>query len=114
VRKAITTLTNTIARKDPRFFAELSTSLRSGNPHTVEQGLDTAGKKLRNLAKNNKDIDLGAGRGLCAIVVVVATVTAATAAIVVKTKIYIMGVSDGTQINKDEAVAALTKQLRTA
>ncbi|WP_158795146.1 hypothetical protein, partial [Streptomyces sp. NRRL S-337] len=83
---------------------------------TVEQGLDTAGKKLRNLAKNNKDIDLGAGRGLCAVLVVVAATAVTTAvtvtSVVVKSKATFWVSPAGSSMGKDEVVADLAKQLR--
>ncbi|MEU9125103.1 hypothetical protein AB0C96_35600 [Streptomyces sp. NPDC048506] len=110
-RKAITSLTSDIARKDPRFFTELSTSLRSGDPRKVEHGLEAANKKLNAVAKKG-DQDLGVGKG----VNIAAVAAVALMDMTTKTRWVDLVASPpaGGPMSKDEMVARMAKQLHLA
>ncbi|MET7852276.1 sporulation delaying protein family toxin [Streptomyces avermitilis] len=123
-----------INKRAPGFFADLSTTARSGDPRQVEKAVTDAQNMLLTVAKSTSAKPAEDGQ-LCGVTVAVAaavvhvaavitaagaviTVTVAAGANFVKGKNWFWSADptsgDGTPLSQDEAVAQVTQALKTA
>ncbi|MEU1372203.1 sporulation delaying protein family toxin [Streptomyces triculaminicus] len=130
-------VTDAVDAKHPGFFASFAKKVRSGDPRKVESAVNDAQAKLLSIAKkaDAKDTAQPVQNGqMCgtfvavagAVVHIAAAVTAAAAAVTVtvavganfvKAKNWFWSVApkgDDTALGHDEAVATVTKILKTA
>ncbi|MFF9981200.1 MULTISPECIES: sporulation delaying protein family toxin [Streptomyces] len=124
-----------INKRSPGFFAELSAKTRSGDPRKVEKAVTDAQDMLLSVAQKSDTATPVENGQLCgvtvavgaAVVHVAAVVTAAGAVVTVTVAVganFVKGknwfwspqptTGDGTPLSKDEAVAQVTKALKTA
>ncbi|MCH0541062.1 sporulation delaying protein family toxin [Streptomyces sp. MUM 203J] len=124
-----------INKRNPFFFADLSRQARSGDPRQVEQAVIEAQDMLLSVAKTDKKATPVENGQLCgvtvavgaAVVHVAAAVTAAGAVVTVTIAVganFVKGKNwfwsaqptsaDQTPLSRDEAVAQVTKALKTA
>lgn len=117
-RQAIASIEKAVEAASPGFFADFSRKIRSGDPRLVDQALHGAGAVLERAAEEvDETIPDGTGQALLVFNVVMAVnISHAVNVIVVAAvafEIAFWEMPHEVYLDRDEAVADLTKLLRT-